>query len=64
MKTLLIIWNQKVDLILFVILITCFIIGIIQRDWTMLAGSLMISIGNNTFNFINKVRMIKRGENT
>lgn len=54
-----IIWQQKVDLIVLVILIVGFIIGIRDEDWLLLGGGLLISIGYSIFNFINKVILIK-----
>jgi hypothetical protein len=61
MKIIKIIWSQKVDLILFVVLIYCLIRGIGQEDWVMLGGALLIAIGNKTFDFINKVKLIYKG---
>lgn len=54
-----IIWQQKVDLIMLTVLISSLIIGIIDQDWLLLGGGLLLSIGYSIFNFINKVILIK-----
>ena len=59
--TLKIILQQRVDLILFVILIGCLIYGIGHEDWIILGGALLIAIGNKLFDFINKILLIKKG---